>query len=168
MCADCSFVAWRVHVDRMARQKKTTAPETTSQPPPKEDNEDNEGVLLVNEDMPLGRLCFSPPLTVECGIPESETFLREENFINSAPEADPLQSTPHIPITKPNPPSPSPYAYSKGPPRFYSVIWTGTDRFMNGEYLLPDLDYPGRVLLSESAFQVYMTSGMAKFLGSPE
>jgi hypothetical protein len=39
---------------------------------------------------------------------------------------------------------------------------------MNGEYLLPDLDYPGRVLLSESAFQEYIASGMAEFLGSPE
>ena len=48
---------------------------------------------------------------------------------------------------------------SRPPPKFYSVVvLRGTTGF-NGEYLLPDLDYPGRVLVSECVLEEWVNRG---------
>jgi hypothetical protein len=47
----------------------------------------------------------------------------------------------------------------KGTPRFYSVFVVRGTRGLNGEYLLPDLDYPGRVLISEGVLNEWIRLG---------
>ena|SRR5579859_2549043 len=138
---DGSFVVWRVHHDRMSRQRQQSQKSTTDVPAEEEKD---------NEEIPPGRECFSPSAptieTINIDTPAAQPCNPE----NDTPLPPP--QTPSTQIAKP----PLPVIYSKCVPRFYSVVWTGgTNKGVNGEYLLPDLDYPGRVLVSETTFHAW-------------
>src|SRR5437762_1560812 len=162
LLTDCSFVVWRVHLERMARLKNAARREI-----------EEDGVEVA--EVPLGRTFFSAPTESEKldlfsldSVDEHPHFKKAIPTTPSPrapppppPSPSPAPSTESLPPL-PTPPSPPPYFqpnpafYPKYAPRFYSVVWTGGHNTgINGEYLLPDLDYPGRVLLSESTFQAW-------------
>lgn len=167
---DGSFVVWRVHLERMGRQKKAARTNI------KED-EDRVEIEIEVEEVPPGRTCFSPPpMSEELDLlfPDSvDEPLQFEKPIATPSSTHPPPPSPSSPSPAPTPPAeaipssltpplpaphfqPNPAFYPKCAPRFYSVVWTGGHNIgINGEYLLPDLDYPGRVLLSESTFQAW-------------
>jgi hypothetical protein len=151
-------VLWRVHLERMGRQKNAAMTII---------EEDGVGIGVEVEEVPPGRLCFSSPSSSEnLDIPSFDSVDTTCQFEKAHPIPRPLPRPspppPPEPILSPRRlPSPlqfqqNPAFYPKSAPRFYSVVWTGgSNRGINGEYLLPDLDYPGRVLLSESTFQAW-------------
>ena len=138
-----SFVVWRVHLERMARLKKIS--ETQAVDPV---GDDNGGISQERT-----YVCASSP-SVEKNVNTSVSlppYTAGKQFPPAAyPPLDQIASSSAGPPTIPKPSSVyHPIISSKCVPRFYSVVWTGDDnKGVNGEYLLPDLDYPGRVLLS--------------------